>query len=73
MNCIYNKKIPCELNPNGPRTKDFVCLKCHKPEKESKNESQANNQRIFNARGRFSSKRKGSGSGRGCGRGRGRR
>lgn len=31
MKCIYDKSIPCEINPDGPKTKDFVCLKCHKP------------------------------------------
>jgi hypothetical protein len=68
MRCIYNKKIPCELNPNGPRTKDFVCLKCHKPGKEPKNETSTNNQKIFNGRGRnrkFFLKRRGLGRGRG--------
>lgn len=57
MKCIYNKKIPCEINPNGPMTKDFVCLKCHKPGKEPEK------QRVFNRRGKFSSKRRS-----GCGR-----
>ena len=68
MKCIYNKSIPCELNPDGPMTKDFVCLKCHKPGKESKNESRVNNRRIFNARGknrRLPLKKRGFGRGRG--------
>jgi hypothetical protein len=74
MKCIYNKSIPCELNPDGPMTKDFVCLKCHKPGKESKNESvrtQGDNKirrRIFNARGKnrgLSPKKRGLGRGRG--------
>lgn len=34
MKCIYDKSIPCEINPDGPMTKDFKCLGCHKPEKK---------------------------------------
>lgn len=67
MKCIYNKNISCEINPDGPMTKNFVCLKCHKPEKESVNENQVNNQKIFTARGknrRFPPKKRGLGRGR---------
>lgn len=35
MKCIYDKKLICEINPDGPRTEDFVCLGCHKPEEKS--------------------------------------
>ena len=71
MKCIYDKSIPCELNPNGPMTKDFVCLKCHKPGKEPKNETRTNNQRFFNARGKnrkLPPKKRGFGRGWGKGR-----
>lgn len=77
MKCIYDKNISCEINPDGPMTKDFVCLKCHKPGKESKNENirtrvnNKTNRRIFNGRGknrRLPLKKKGLGRGRGRGR-----
>jgi hypothetical protein len=68
MKCIYDKTIPCELNPDGPMTKGFVCLKCHKPGKESGNESQINNQRIFNVYRRFPLKKRELGRGRSRGR-----
>lgn len=35
MRCIYDKTIECVINP-GPRTKDFECLECYKPEKPKK-------------------------------------
>lgn len=55
MKCIYDKSIPCELNPDGLRTKDFICLKCHKPKKESKNkiirkQKNSNKNKTFNVR-----------------------
>lgn len=42
MQCIYDKTIPCEINPDGPINKDFRCLECNKPENkigDSKDES----------------------------------
>jgi len=36
MRCIYDKTIECVINPDGPRTKDFECLECYKPEKPKK-------------------------------------
>jgi hypothetical protein len=76
MKCIYDKTIPCELNPDGPRTKDFICLKCHKPEEKSKNKSietqekKKTKQTFFNVRGK---KRGTPPKKRGLGRGRRRR
>ena len=64
MRCIYDRNMFCEINPDGPMTKDFVCLKCHKP-------GRANNQKTFNARGKkrkFPPKKRGLGRGRGRGR-----
>lgn len=42
MQCIYDKTIPCEINPDGPMTKNFECLECNKPKKtfgDKKNEN----------------------------------
>lgn len=39
MQCIYDKSILCEINPDGPITKDFECLGCHKPDKLKKKTS----------------------------------
>ena len=74
MRCIYDRNTFCVINPDGPMTKDFVCLECHKPGKESGDkdtEKRKINQGVFDARGKnrgFRPKKRGLGRGRGRGR-----